>query len=53
MKIEISDQDLQVVSEALMDVPYRYSAPVIARINDAIRAAREEVIAEQSDNITD
>lgn len=53
MKIEISDQDLQVVSEALMDIPYRYSAPVIARINDAIRAARDEVITEQSEAISD
>ena len=37
MKIEFNEQQLQVLSAALVELPYRMSAPLIARINQQIK----------------
>lgn len=37
MKIEFNEQQLQVLSAALVELPYRVSAPLIAHINQQIK----------------
>jgi hypothetical protein len=37
MKIEFNEQQLQVLSAALVELPYRMSAPLIAYINQQIK----------------
>ena len=37
MKIEFNEQQLQVLSAALVELPYRMSAPLIAHINQQIK----------------
>ena len=40
MKIEFNEQQLQVLSAALVELPYRMSAPLIAHINQQIKEQR-------------
>jgi hypothetical protein len=40
MKIEFNDQQLQVLSAALVELPYRVSAPLINHINQQIQEQR-------------
>ena len=37
MKIEFNEQQLQVLSAALVEIPYRMAAPLIAHINQQIK----------------
>jgi hypothetical protein len=37
MKIEFNEQQLQVLSAALVELPYRMAAPLIAHINQQIK----------------
>jgi hypothetical protein len=37
MKIEFNEQQLQVLSAALVELPYRMSAPLIQHINQQIK----------------
>lgn len=37
MKIEFNEQQLQVLSAALVELPYRVAAPLIAHINQQIK----------------
>jgi hypothetical protein len=37
MKIEFNEQQLQVLSAALVELPYRMSAPLISHINQQIK----------------
>jgi hypothetical protein len=37
MKIEFNEQQLQVLSAALVELPYRMSAPLINHINQQIK----------------
>jgi hypothetical protein len=37
MKIKFNEQQLQVLSAALVELPYRMSAPLIAHINQQIK----------------
>lgn len=37
MKIEFNEQQFQVLSSALVELPYRMSAPLIAHINQQIK----------------
>jgi len=37
MKIEFNEQQLQVLNAALVELPYRVAAPLIAHINQQIK----------------
>jgi hypothetical protein len=37
MKIEFNEQQLQVLNAAIIELPYRVSAPLIAHINQQIK----------------
>lgn len=37
MKIEFNEQQLQVLNAAIIELPYRISAPLIAHINQQIK----------------
>ena len=37
MKIELNEQQLQVLNAALVEIPYRVAAPLIAHINHQIQ----------------
>jgi hypothetical protein len=37
MKIEFNEQQLQVLNAALLELPYRIAAPLIAYINQQIK----------------
>lgn len=37
MKIEFNEQQLQVLNAAIVELPYRMSAPLIAHINQQIQ----------------
>ena len=37
MKLEFNEQQLQVLNAALIEIPYRVSAPLIAHINQQIQ----------------
>lgn len=37
MKIEFNEQQLQVLNAAIVELPYRMSAPLIAHINQQIK----------------
>jgi 16S rRNA A1518/A1519 N6-dimethyltransferase RsmA/KsgA/DIM1 with predicted DNA glycosylase/AP lyase activity len=37
MKIEFNEQQLQVLNAAIIELPYRVSAPLIAHINQQIQ----------------
>ena len=37
MKIEFNEQQLQVLNAALVEIPYRVAAPLIAHINQQIQ----------------
>ena len=37
MKIEFNEQQLQVLNAALVEIPYRMAAPLIAHINQQIQ----------------
>jgi hypothetical protein len=41
MKIELNEQQLQVLSAALMEIPYRIAAPLISHINQQIQSQKE------------
>jgi len=41
MKIELNDQQLQVLSAALIEIPYRIAAPLISHINQQIQNQKE------------
>ena len=41
MKIELDEQQLQVLSAALVELPYRMSAPLISHINQQIKEYKE------------
>jgi len=40
MKIELNEQQLQVLNAALVEIPYRVAAPLIAHINHQIQEQR-------------
>jgi hypothetical protein len=39
-KLELSDQQLSVINDALMQMPYHLAAPLIAHINQQIQEQR-------------
>jgi hypothetical protein len=41
MKIEFNEQQLQVLSAALVELPYRMSAPLITHINQQIKEQQD------------
>lgn len=41
MKIELNEQQLQVLSAALMEIPYRMAVPLISHINQQIQSQKE------------
>lgn len=41
MKIEINDQDIQVIGQALHEIKYSVAAPVLERLQKAINEAVE------------
>lgn len=49
-KLEFSDQQMEVLNEALVSLPYRTAAPVIQDINKQIAAQREA--AEGADSLS-
>lgn len=40
MKIEFNEQQLQILSAAIIELPYRISAPLIEHINKQIQEQR-------------
>ena len=53
MKIEFNEQQLQVLSAALVEIPYRMAAPLIAHINQQIKeqqALEFDALREESEN---
>lgn len=49
MKIEFNEQQLQVLSAALMELPYRMAAPLINHINQQIQEQRALEFDERRD----
>lgn len=49
MKIEFNDQQLQILSAAIIELPYRVSAPLIAHINQQIQEQRESEVNEKQE----
>lgn len=51
-KLELSDQHLAVLSEALANIAYRHAAPVVAEINRQLQAERESSSVSQDTDET-
>jgi hypothetical protein len=49
MKIEFNEQQLQVLSAAIIELPYRVSAPLIAHINQQIQEQRESEVNDKQE----
>jgi hypothetical protein len=49
MKIELNDQQLQILSAAIIELPYRVSAPLIAHINQQIQEQRESEVNDKQE----
>lgn len=44
MIFDFSTDDLQIINAALADVPYKYAAPLIAKINSQIQEAHNSQV---------
>ena len=42
MKLELTQEQLQIIGAALSDLPYRVAAPVLAEINRQIAAQQKD-----------
>lgn len=42
MKIELNNNDLIILDKALKEMPYKYSAPLIEKINSQLGSYKEE-----------
>lgn len=42
MKIELNNNDLVIIDMALKEIPYKYSAPLIDKINSQLDSYKEE-----------
>jgi hypothetical protein len=49
MKLEFNEQQLQVLSAAIIELPYRVSAPLIAHINQQIQEQRESEVNDKQE----
>jgi hypothetical protein len=49
MKIEFNEQQLQVLSAAIIELPYRVSAPLISHINQQIQEQRESEVNDKQE----
>ena len=49
MKIELNEQQLQVLNAAIVELPYRISAPLINHINQQIQEQRALEFDERRD----
>jgi hypothetical protein len=49
MKIQFNEQQLQVLNAALVELPYRMSAPLIAHINQQIQEAHNKAVDDKED----
>jgi len=53
MKIEFNEQQLEVLSAALVELPFRVSAPLIAHINQQIQEQQMLEFDERRDKSVD
>ena len=42
MKLELTQEQLQIIGAALSEMPYRVAAPLVAEINKQIEAQKED-----------
>lgn len=46
-KLELTDDDLLVLNDALMEMPFRRAAPLVHKINEQLATQRELALVEK------
>lgn len=48
-KLEFTDQEMQLLQAAILELPYKLAVPLIASINKQIAEQRKEPVPEEHD----
>ena len=49
MKLEFTNEQLAILNEALIQLPFKVAAPLIQRINQQIQEARNKAVDDKED----